>query len=103
MRHTASQSYNVGTGKAKNGVSLPLGPQHIKSSSGKSNILFQIWARSATELAGLKPWDSKLRSWCEDSDPVCAQGSNVQTHGAYLTRFGQEIADWMRVTMGIVA
>ncbi|OAL57378.1 alpha/beta-hydrolase [Pyrenochaeta sp. DS3sAY3a] len=81
MRHTASQAYNVGTGKAKNG----------------------IWPRSTAELTGLNAWSAKLRTWCEDSDPVCANGSNVQTHGAYFTRFGQEIADWMRGMLGIGA
>ncbi|KAK5662612.1 hypothetical protein OQA88_8526 [Cercophora sp. LCS_1] len=72
MRHAASQSYNVGTGAARSG----------------------IWVRSATELQGLNKWATKIRSWCDSGDPVCAGGSNVQAHGAYMN-IKAEIAAWI--------
>lgn len=81
MRHTANQAYNIGTGKAKNG----------------------IWPRSAAELTGLNAWSSRLRAWCENADPVCAGGNDFQSHGVYFSKFGQEIADWIRASLGITA
>lgn len=65
--HTANQTYNVGTGAAKNGV----GP------------------RPANQLAGLEKWADKLRSYCAGGDPACAGGSDGNAHGGY---FGTQTA-----------
>lgn len=81
MRHTAGPTYNVGTGASKNG----------------------LWVRSASELSSLNPWASKIRSWCDGGDPVCAGGSDVSAHGAYMTKVGQEMADWIRGMLGVKA
>ncbi|PKS12062.1 hypothetical protein jhhlp_001358 [Lomentospora prolificans] len=78
MRHTAGQTYNVGTGAAKSG----------------------IWPRSQAELSGLTAWEHHMRSWCDDADPVCAGGNSVAAHGAYMDR-KKEIAAWIREMLGV--
>ncbi|PGH18244.1 hypothetical protein AJ79_00583 [Helicocarpus griseus UAMH5409] len=74
VRHTAGQSYNIGTGADKNG----------------------IWPREGEQLVSLNRWESRLRSWCDEGDPVCAGGPDQSRHFAYFDTVINQAAEWIR-------
>ncbi|KAI0884890.1 carbohydrate esterase family 5 protein [Annulohypoxylon maeteangense] len=74
VRHTASQSYNVGTGAAGSGI-LP---------------------RSAAELESLNKFSDLLHSWCFVDDPVCAGGADVSAHLQYFDASIAEAAAFVK-------
>lgn len=78
-RHTAGQPYNVGTGSDKN--------------SG--------FPRSGTDLEKMAAYASVLRSYCVDTDPVCAGGDDHLTHLDYFQKFTDDAASWVRSMLGI--
>ncbi|OTA52351.1 carbohydrate esterase family 5 protein [Hypoxylon sp. EC38] len=61
LRHTASQTYNAGTGADENGVST-----------------------LRLELQSLNRFTELLQSWCFVDDPVCARGGDSDAHTAYF-------------------
>lgn len=78
-RHTAGQPYNVETGADKN--------------SG--------FPRSGTDLDKMDTYASVLRSYCVDTDPVCAGGDDHLTHLDYFQKFTDDAASWVRSMVGI--
>ncbi|KAI0843660.1 carbohydrate esterase family 5 protein [Hypoxylon sp. FL0890] len=74
VRHTASQSYNVGTGAAGNG----------------------IWPRSGSALESLNRFTESLHSWCLVDDPVCAGGSDPNAHTSYFEVYTSDAAEWVK-------
>ncbi|KAI1454804.1 carbohydrate esterase family 5 protein [Annulohypoxylon moriforme] len=74
VRHTASQSYNVGTGAAGTGI-LP---------------------RSGAGLESLNRFSEILHSWCFIDDPVCAGGSDINAHLEYFDASMSEAAAWVK-------
>lgn len=74
VRHTASQSYNVGTGAAGTGI-LP---------------------RSETELEALNKFSELLHSWCFVDDPVCASSTDINAHLEYFDASMSEAAAWVK-------
>ncbi|KAI3395845.1 hypothetical protein diail_782 [Diaporthe ilicicola] len=78
-RHTAGQSYNVGSGADKN----------------------SHYPRSGTVLGKIGAFASVLRSYCVSTDPVCAQGDDVSTHLDYFQKFTDDAAKWVRSMVDI--
>ncbi|KAI0113176.1 carbohydrate esterase family 5 protein [Daldinia grandis] len=79
VRHTASQTYNVGTGAAGNG----------------------IWPRSDSGLESLNKFSELMHSWCFVDDPVCggAGGSDYSAHIAYFNESTPEAAAWVKTKL----
>ncbi|KAK8128674.1 hypothetical protein PG984_009782 [Apiospora sp. TS-2023a] len=78
VRHTPSQSYNVGTAP----------------SSAKG-----IWPRTGSGLSALNAFSSKLRSWCDAGDPACASGNNGQVHTGYFQKYVPDAAAWAKTKL----
>ncbi|KAI2464588.1 carbohydrate esterase family 5 protein [Annulohypoxylon bovei var. microspora] len=77
VRHTASQSYNVGTGAEGTGI-LP---------------------RSGAGLESLNEFSELLHSWCFVDDPVCAGGSDINAHLEYFDASMSEAAAWVKTKL----
>ncbi|KAI0004430.1 carbohydrate esterase family 5 protein [Xylariaceae sp. FL0662B] len=77
VRHTANQTYNVGTGAAGSG----------------------IWPRENSQLSSLNVFSESLHSWCLVDDPVCAGGDDVDAHTSYFDVFISEAATWVKTKL----
>ncbi|KAI1801273.1 carbohydrate esterase family 5 protein [Daldinia bambusicola] len=79
VRHTASQSYNLGTGADGNG----------------------IWPRSGSRLESLNKFSELLHSWCFADDPVCGgrNGTDYNWHTAYFNATTPEAAAWVKTKL----
>jgi hypothetical protein len=73
-RHTADQPYNVLSGVSNNG----------------------LFPRPADQLANLASYGDVFQAYCVKTDPICAQGKDVQTHLNYFDVFTNEAADWVK-------
>ncbi|GKT47384.1 acetylxylan esterase 2 [Colletotrichum spaethianum] len=73
-RHTANQPYNYLTGAAANG----------------------LFPRPADQLAGLMAFSSVMRSYCVDSDPICASGNNASNHLNYFDIYSTDAGKWVQ-------
>ncbi|KAH7370145.1 Alpha/Beta hydrolase protein [Rhexocercosporidium sp. MPI-PUGE-AT-0058] len=76
-RHTATQTFNIGTGSSKNGV----------------------WPRTGTQLEAENLWSAKLRSYCADGDIACANGTSTAAHGGYFGNYAKTPANWIISTL----
>ncbi|OTA90627.1 carbohydrate esterase family 5 protein [Hypoxylon sp. CO27-5] len=75
LRHTASQTYNAGTGADENG----------------------LWPRPELELQSLNRFTELLQSWCFVDDPVCARGGDGDAHTSYFNdEYLNEYVEWIR-------
>ncbi|KAI1101409.1 carbohydrate esterase family 5 protein [Jackrogersella minutella] len=77
VRHTPSQSYNVGTGAAGSGI-LP---------------------RSGAGLEALNKFSDSLHSWCFVDDPVCAGGADFMAHIRYFDESISDAAAWVKTKL----
>jgi len=51
--------------------------------------------RSADSLARLNArYSDKLRSYCQEGDPVCANGNNIDMHLNYFDRYNDDASTW---------
>ncbi|KAI0112724.1 carbohydrate esterase family 5 protein [Hypoxylon sp. NC0597] len=73
LRHTASQTYNVGTGADADG----------------------LWPRPEPELGSLNRFAESLQSWCLVDDPVCARGSDLDVHTTYFDVYLNDATAWI--------
>jgi hypothetical protein len=73
VRHTADQSYNIGSGSDKDGV----------------------WPRSELQLEALNEYSDVLRSWCTAEDPYCAGGDRLKFHVDYFRLQSEEAAEFV--------
>ncbi|KAM5354265.1 hypothetical protein ACJ41O_000915 [Fusarium nematophilum] len=73
-RHTADQPFNVLTGADKDG----------------------LFPRPGDQLANLAKYGDVLRNYCVETDPICAQGDEVETHLNYFDVFTDEAAGWVK-------
>lgn len=71
VMHEANEPYNVGTA---------------------SNL--QKDGRHADSLARLNKYSSKLRSYCDIGDPICANGDNVDVHLNYFNKYTEDASNW---------
>ncbi|KAL1849970.1 hypothetical protein Plec18167_008329 [Paecilomyces lecythidis] len=76
-RHTANQPYNYLNGSAYNS-SVP---------------------RTLPMLDALDQYANKIRSYCEESDPVCANGTDIQTHLSYFDYYTGDAISWVVSTL----
>jgi hypothetical protein len=90
-RHTASQSFNVGTAANKDGVST----FQTQQKTLKSKIQVQVWPRAGEQLAAENLWASKLHSYCAAGDTACANGSDWNAHGSYFGSYAATPAAWI--------
>ncbi|KAK8120818.1 hypothetical protein PG999_004938 [Apiospora kogelbergensis] len=77
VRHTASQTYNLGEGAAKSGI-LP---------------------RNGTQLDGLNIHSEKIHSWCNGEDPVCSSGNDMEQHLTYFDQFTDDAAAFIKTKL----
>ncbi|KAH8678456.1 cutinase-domain-containing protein [Xylariales sp. PMI_506] len=77
-RHTAGQSYNVISGADDDGYQ----------------------ARDSTELAAMDNYASIMRSYCDEADPVCAEGDDIDYHLTYLELYSEDATDWVKSING---
>ncbi|GKU07159.1 acetylxylan esterase 2 [Fusarium langsethiae] len=73
-RHTADQPYNVLSGVCKNG----------------------LFPRPADQLGNLASYGDVFQAYCVATDPICAQGKDVETHLNNFDVFTDEAADWVK-------
>ncbi|KAM0387504.1 hypothetical protein HYE67_010505 [Fusarium culmorum] len=73
-RHTADQPYNVLSGAGKNG----------------------LFPRPADQLANLASYGDVFQAYCVATDPICAQGKDVQTHLNYFDVYTDQAAKWVK-------
>ncbi|KAF5724369.1 acetylxylan esterase 2 [Fusarium mundagurra] len=73
-RHTKDQPYNVLSGKGKDG----------------------LFPRPAGMLENLASYGDVFRNYCVETDPICAQGDEVETHLNYFDVFTDDVAEWVK-------
>ena len=73
-RHTAKQSYNYLTGASRDG----------------------LFPRPGDQLSALNDYADVLRNWCVETDPICAQGDDGETHLNYFDIYTDEAGEWVR-------
>ncbi|KAF5650093.1 acetylxylan esterase 2 [Fusarium tjaetaba] len=73
-RHTKDQPYNVLSGKGKDG----------------------LFPRPAGMLENLASYGDVFRNYCVETDPICAQGDEVETHLNYFDVFTDDVAAWVK-------
>ncbi|KAK1997822.1 cutinase [Colletotrichum falcatum] len=73
-RHTANQPYNFLAGAPDNG----------------------LFPRPADQLAGLMAFSKVARSYCADSDPICAGGNTVANHLNYFHIYSGDAGKWVQ-------
>ncbi|KAF4450659.1 hypothetical protein F53441_6320 [Fusarium austroafricanum] len=73
-RHTQNQPFNVLSGADKNG----------------------LFPRPAGQLSNLAAYGNVFRNYCVKTDPICAQGKDVETHLNYFDVFTDEVAEWVK-------
>ncbi|SPJ78322.1 related to acetylxylan esterase precursor [Fusarium torulosum] len=73
-RHTVDQPFNVLSGAGKNG----------------------LFPRPADQLANLASYGDVFRNYCVETDPICAQGEEVQTHLNYFDIYSNQVAAWVK-------
>ncbi|KAF5241769.1 hypothetical protein FANTH_8985 [Fusarium anthophilum] len=77
-RHTKDQPYNVLSGAGKDG----------------------LFPRPAGMLENLASYGDVFRNYCVETDPICAQGDEVETHLNYFDVFTDDVADWVKERIG---
>ncbi|KAF5679298.1 acetylxylan esterase 2 [Fusarium circinatum] len=77
-RHTKDQPYNVLSGAGKDG----------------------LFPRPAGMLKNLASYGDVFRNYCVETDPICAQGDEVETHLNYFDVFTDDVADWVKESVG---
>ncbi|KAK2059126.1 alpha/beta-hydrolase [Colletotrichum caudatum] len=77
-RHTANQPYNFLAGAPDNG----------------------LFPRPADQLAGLMAFSKVARSYCADSDPICAGGKTVANHLNYFDIYSDDAGKWVQEMVG---
>ncbi|KAF5978928.1 acetylxylan esterase [Fusarium bulbicola] len=77
-RHTKDQPYNVLSGAGKDG----------------------LFPRPAGMLKNLASYGDVFRNYCVETDPICAQGDEVETHLNYFDVFTDDVADWVKERVG---
>ncbi|KAI1645113.1 carbohydrate esterase family 5 protein [Daldinia loculata] len=82
-RHTANQPYNTLGGAPING----------------------LFPRSGQQLEGIHNFAGVLRDWCQEDDPICAEGDgkrtyNVQHHLNYFDVYSGAAAEWVKSMLG---
>ncbi|EFQ30654.1 cutinase [Colletotrichum graminicola] len=77
-RHTANQPYNILGGAPDNG----------------------LFPRPANQLAGLMAFSKVARSYCADSDPICAGGKTAANHLNYFDIYSGDAGKWVQEMVG---
>ncbi|KAG7413760.1 Acetylxylan esterase 2 [Fusarium oxysporum f. sp. rapae] len=77
-RHTKDQPFNVLSGAGKNG----------------------LFPRPAGMLENLASYGDVFRNYCVETDPICAQGDEVETHLNYFDVFTDDVAEWVKERVG---
>ncbi|OBR12619.1 Cutinase [Colletotrichum higginsianum IMI 349063] len=73
-RHTANQPYNYLSGAGVNG----------------------LFPRPEDQLAGMRAFANVTRSYCVDSDPICAGGDTAANHLNYFDIYSGEAGKWVQ-------
>ncbi|KAJ0332708.1 hypothetical protein COL5a_001429 [Colletotrichum fioriniae] len=76
-RHTASQPYNYLSGAPDNG----------------------LFPRPENQLAGMRAFSSVMRSYCVESDPICAGGDTAANHLNYFDVYSSDAGKWCNVDL----
>ncbi|OHF02246.1 cutinase [Colletotrichum orchidophilum] len=77
-RHTANQPYNYLSGAPDNG----------------------LFPRPENQLAGMRAFSSVMRSYCVDSDPICAGGNTAANHLSYFDVYSSDAGKWVQEMVG---
>ncbi|KAK1493584.1 cutinase [Colletotrichum cuscutae] len=77
-RHTASQPYNYLSGAPDNG----------------------LFPRPENQLAGMRAFSSVMRSYCVESDPICAGGDTAANHLNYFDVYSSDAGKWVQEMVG---
>ncbi|KAI8964244.1 carbohydrate esterase family 5 protein [Daldinia sp. FL1419] len=85
-RHTANQPYNTLGGASING----------------------LFPRGGRQLEGLRNFAGVLRDWCQEDDPICAEGDgkqtyNVQHHLNYFDVYSGAAAQWVKSKLSVTS
>lgn len=78
VRHTASQPYNYESGSGANG----------------------LFPRPDDQLAGMKAYAAFFRSYCVESDPICAGGDTATNHLNYFDIYSGSAGKWVQEVVG---
>ncbi|KAF4828625.1 Acetylxylan esterase 2 [Colletotrichum tropicale] len=78
VRHTASQPYNYESGSGANG----------------------LFPRPDDQLAGMKAYAAFFRSYCVESDPICAGGDTAANHLNYFDIYSGSAGKWVQEVVG---
>ncbi|KAF6827935.1 acetylxylan esterase precursor [Colletotrichum musicola] len=78
VRHTANQPYNYLSGAAASG----------------------LFPRSENQLAGMRAYSKVMRSYCVDSDPICAGGDTSANHLNYFDIYSGDAGKWVKEVVG---
>ncbi|TDZ54919.1 hypothetical protein CTRI78_v005862 [Colletotrichum trifolii] len=81
VRHTANQAYNYLSGAGASG----------------------LFPRPADQLAGMARYADVLRSYCVDSDPICAGGDTSANHLNYFDIYSTDAGKWVQELVGKAA
>ncbi|TEA19415.1 Acetylxylan esterase 2 [Colletotrichum sidae] len=81
VRHTANQAYNYLSGAGAGG----------------------LFPRPADQLAGMAQYADVLRSYCVDSDPICAGGDTSANHLNYFDIYSTDAGKWVQELVGKAA
>ncbi|KAJ0361575.1 hypothetical protein COL26b_013669 [Colletotrichum chrysophilum] len=73
-RHVANQTYNLLVG--------------ARMQSG--------FPREGAQLESLDRWSARLRDYCNDNDPACAQGTSWEAHENYGLKYAEDAAQFVR-------
>ncbi|KAI8150617.1 Acetylxylan esterase 2, partial [Colletotrichum sp. SAR 10_70] len=73
-RHVANQTYNLLVG--------------ARMQSG--------FPREGAQLESLNRWSARLRDYCNDNDPACAQGTSWEAHENYGLKYAEDAAQFVR-------
>ncbi|KAK5163252.1 uncharacterized protein LTR77_010838 [Saxophila tyrrhenica] len=77
VRHTANQSYNFGSGASFDG----------------------LFPRTQEMLNNLDQYADIMRSWCADTDPICAADgleADIESHLNYYDLYSEAAASWIK-------
>lgn len=93
-RHVANQTYNLLVGARMQSVSFGL---KSRSRGIKTDTTaMQGFPREGAQLESLNRWSARLRDYCNDNDPACAQETSWEAHESYGLKYAEDAAQFVR-------
>ncbi|KAF2140016.1 carbohydrate esterase family 5 protein [Aplosporella prunicola CBS 121167] len=58
-----------------------------------------LFPRTTAQLANLKTYADRIRSYCDLGDPVCAGGDSLEVHSSYPQSYDEKAAAWVQTKL----